>query len=291
MGDVNSSVTRVWPVFDTLIASDETGDKWLTQLLSLAPMFPHYEVGSLLPDVCKFNRELPRNLKNVLGETRTARLGHLRSCFEVDYPPPQLFLQWLINNAGTLSWPSTGKGDKNETRHYSASTQSKRVRLRESDQAARAEAHRNLEREKAAGSRRKWWAFEGFTSVDCCLETDKLVVFIEGKRTEPISSATDWYPKRNQVVRNVEVASCEAAKRDKNFGVIVCAETPIPLGALGKEAFQVGLPHLLPPEQDALRAHYWGCITWQQIVDTLCPALKLPDDLEAAVKISERLRP
>ena len=31
--------------------------------------------------------------------------------------------------------------------------------------------------EKSAG---QWWAFEGFTEVDCCLQTDKLVLLIEG---------------------------------------------------------------------------------------------------------------
>jgi hypothetical protein len=30
----------------------------------------------------------------------------------------------------------------------------------------------------ASGSRRKWWAFEGFTSVDFFLETDALLLLI-----------------------------------------------------------------------------------------------------------------
>jgi hypothetical protein len=288
MGEVNSSVTRVWPVFDTLFAHDETGNKWLAQLLSLAPMFPHCDVGSLLPELAQFNKRLPRNFAKVLGMKLASRLGNLRSCFEVDYPPPQLFLEWLINNAASLAWPL---GKATVPLEYSESTQMKRVGLRKSDLSLRTEALADLERKKAAGSRRKWWAFEGFTSVDCVLETDRLLVFIEGKRTEPISSATDWYPKRNQVVRNLEVASCAAAQCDKNFGVIVCAETPIPPAALEERVFREGLPHLSPQEQDALRAHYWGCITWQQIANALCPTLKLPKDLDEAVQICKVLRP
>jgi hypothetical protein len=137
------------------------------------------------------------------------------------------------------------------------------------------------------GSRRNWWAFEGFTSVDCVLETDRLLVFVEGKRKEAISAATDWYPKRNQIVRNVEVASCAAKESGKDFGVILCAETHV---ELPERAFKEGLPHLSESEQQALRTHYWGCITWQQIVDALCPGLELPGNLEEAVRICERLR-
>jgi hypothetical protein len=40
--------------------------------------------------------------------------------------------------------------------------------------------------------------------IDCVLMTPELVVAIEGKRTEPLSAATDWYPKRSQLVRNLE---------------------------------------------------------------------------------------
>jgi hypothetical protein len=35
MGEYNSSVTRVWPVFDWLFQDDPTGAKWLPPLLKL----------------------------------------------------------------------------------------------------------------------------------------------------------------------------------------------------------------------------------------------------------------
>lgn len=38
--------------------------------------------------------------------------------------------------------------------------------------------------------------------IDCVLITPKLVVTIEGKCTEPLSAAMDWYPERPQLVRN-----------------------------------------------------------------------------------------
>ena len=76
-----------------------------------------------------------------------------------------------------------------------------------------------------SGSRRKWWAFEGFTEVDCWLETEKLVLFVEGKRTEPLSSSTHWFEQRSQLVRNLEVAG-EIAN-GKSAAVLVVSEEPI----------------------------------------------------------------
>jgi hypothetical protein len=63
---------------------------------------------------------------------------------------------------------------------------------------------------------------ERFTSVDCLLETKSLLLLIEGKRTEAVSDSTDWFPGRNQVIWNLEVAQALAAGR--NFAVLICAE-------------------------------------------------------------------
>jgi len=49
--------------------------------------------------------------------------------------------------------------------------------------------------------------------IDCVLMTDRLVVTVEGKRTEPLSAATDWYPQRSQFVRNLEAAKQLASGR------------------------------------------------------------------------------
>jgi len=202
-------------------------------------------------------------------DDRSSQLARLRSCFEVDYPPPERFLRWLIEHPGSLTWPLESK---KTPRKFGGKTEASRHALIAGDTATHDLAVLALEKSGTSGSRGKWWAFEGFTSVDCVLETDSLLVFIEGKRTEPISAATDWYPQRNQIVRNVEVASCAAAEARKNFGVILCAEEPVPVL---EQDFIEGLPHLSQPDRDALRTHYWGCITWNQIVSALCPGLRL----------------
>jgi hypothetical protein len=62
-----------------------------------------------------------------------------------------------------------------------------------------------LERLGPKGSARKWWAFEGITKVDCWLETDRLVLFVEGKRTETLSKFTAWFPARDQLTRNLDL--------------------------------------------------------------------------------------
>ena len=55
MGNANSSVTRVWPVFDTLLDLDPSGQSWLLDFLKMAPGFPDVDPGSLL---CVF-RSMP----------------------------------------------------------------------------------------------------------------------------------------------------------------------------------------------------------------------------------------
>lgn len=142
-----------------------------------------------------------------------------------------------------------------------------------------------LARYGARGSRRKWWAFEGFTSVDCFLETDSLIVLIEGKRTEGVSAATDWFIRRNQIVRNVEVARSLA--RGKDFAVLVCAEGKI---ELTDQDWTNSLPHLSLPEVDILKEHYLGWTTWSAVASRLCPGLALPDRLDDAVTLCQSFR-
>jgi hypothetical protein len=122
-----------------------------------------------------------------------------------------------------------------------------------------------------------------WTSVDCWLETEGFVLFIEGKRTEPISAATAWYPARNQIVRNLEVAAAYALANRKEFAVMICAEHPI---SLPDELFDLSLPHLDAAERDVLRDRYLGCVTWTQIREVLCPELQLPHTVAEAVSIS-----
>lgn len=148
------------------------------------------------------------------------------------------------------------------------------------DPAARAEAqqeaHTQLDAVGAAGSKRKWWAFEGFTEVDCCLQTDKLVLLVEGKRTEPLSGSTDWLPARSQLVRNLEVAGALAG--DRAAAVLLITETPIDK-VLDNELIAVSAPWLDDSARAAVADRFLGQVTWSAACDaTGLNFANLPDE-------------
>lgn len=276
MGVYNSSITRVWPVFEHLFHRDASGVTWLPKLLDMANATSSLRQvgagvpGPLLPDVGKVERALPSAVRKDLGEQSSERLAFIRNAFEVDLPPSDAFLRWLLEHPERLTFPN---------QIYGQETQEIRERLLQGDAAVQFKGLRELERRGASGSRRKWWAFEGFTSVDCLLETESLVLLIEGKRTEKLSAATDWFPQRNQLARNVEVAASYAAGK-KDYAVLVCAESQISVGA---SMWSESLPHLSAEEIADLSRHYLGCLTWAALADELCGGLKLPDKVDDAV--------
>jgi hypothetical protein len=141
-----------------------------------------------------------------------------------------------------------------------------------------AEGVKQLAQHGAERSRHEWWAFEGFTHIDCCLITDRTVLFVEGKRTETVSPATRWFEKRSQLWRNVEAAQQFA--RGKQFSVILAVEQE----GDGKVALQEAdarlhdsYPHLMDTERTALSRCLLGFVTWPQVVQRFSlPANCLP---------------
>ena len=121
--------------------------------------------------------------------------------------------------------------------------------------------------------------FRGFTSVDCYLETESLVFLIEGKRTESVSAATIWYPRRNQLLRNLEVAMAAAGGK-KDYAVLLCSERPM---FLTEEDWIKSYPHLNGHEIAELKRHL-GYVLWSDIVRHLCPTLTLPHDVDEAIQ-------
>jgi hypothetical protein len=154
--------------------------------------------------------------------------------------------------------------------------------------AVRDKALNELTKYGAAKSRRKWWAFQGFTSVDCWLETDSLLLLIEGKRTEGLSASTDWFSARNQVARILEGAKVMADGRRKNFAVLVCAESL--MADLEDQVWASSLPHLSDIEIEKLKSHYLGWCSWSSITQQLCTGLTLPENIDEAIAICLQLR-
>jgi hypothetical protein len=160
MGEVNSSITRVWPVFDCLFARDPLGTSWLGPLLGLASRTDRLRgyngVGELLPSLADFGRKIPGNVAQHLSKQQLAALGNVRVAFENEFHPPpdvagcgrELLAQALAEDSEFESAAATVRFGNDQSRII------------------------------------QWWAFEGFTSVDCRLETERLIIFIEGKRTD-----------------------------------------------------------------------------------------------------------
>jgi hypothetical protein len=283
-GSYNSSITRVRPVFQQLLKRDVRD--WLPVLLRLSNKGYGKELsknpGELLPELIE---------KRVYKDRVIARYGipeiKLEACFEYPLAPPNAFLRWLIEHPERMSWPCHKDGRELQFRSI---TQKWRECLLmragtkeyiESKETALAE----LLRFGVHRSRRKWWAFEGFTEADCYLETYHLILVIEGKRKEKTSEDISWYPERNQVIRNLEVVSEQAKAKRKEYAVMVCAQAE-DLGANSLEAnAEKGMPHLNSLERCAITDHYLGCVLWKD----LCAATgiefnDLPNLVEDVIK-------
>ena len=269
----------MWPVFDFLFRKDPTGASWLPALLGLgerAEALDSIDPGPLLPELVKEERRLPAPIVRAIGTDAAIRVGKIRNAFEADIPPSEAFLRWLIAHPNRLTWPRSGGDDLK----YGDQTHAKRKLLISGDAGAREEALSELASFGAKGSQRKWWAFEGFTSADCYLETESLLLLIEGKRTETVAESTSWFSGRNQVIRNLEVAKALSGGR-KNFAVLLCAEGKT---QLSPDCWAMSLPHFSPDEVEDLKRHYLGCVLWSDIVKSICPSLRLPETLNEAIE-------
>lgn len=260
-GQWNSSITRVRPFFEELLAGDPSGATWIGRLT---------EAGSRAPDYPGDLEALQGELSAGLVATRPyndrilGRTIDLATCFEYPVPPSEAFLRWLIENPARLAWPGQDKG---KGARFGDETQERRHALLSDDDpdaqaAAQRDALAELARLGVSGSRRKWWAFEGFTEVDCWIETEDLLLLVEGKRTEPLSRSTDWFPKRSQLVRNLEVAG-ELA-RGRLAAVLLVVEDEVE-GELDPDVVSASTPHLTPAARNELSARYLGQVRWQDL--------------------------
>jgi hypothetical protein len=258
-GEKNSSITRVRPFFQALLRRDPTGKEWLPKLLSLSKKVPlslSGNLGVLLPWVAEARQYKDRVLKKPPYNIPSIEL---EKCFERSLPPPQAFLHWLIDHASPEAWE---KKRLNNVRENTREWRDKLFGLKGADARREAicAARDLLDDRKSDNSEKQWWAFEGFTEVDCYLETDRMILLIEGKRTEPLSQSTDWYDGRNQLLRNVEAIAERAG--GKEFGVILLSEAP--MEAPSERMIAGSFPHLEEQQREPLMRHFWGCYTWAE---------------------------
>ena len=258
MGDQNSSVTRVWPILSELMCGGRRSEESLRIVLDLAFKKSSRKLAEVLRD--SVEPVVPELLnKPAVSRTIYEMTLRLPCCFEYRTPAPERFLLWLIEHAGRECVPRKGLP-------ASQREAGRRGHLFGTDEpiqrSASEEAVEQLLVNGSGRSKLQWWAFEGETSVDCFLETPSMVLMIEGKRTEPISSSTDWFDKRNQIARNLEVA--QALARGRRYAVLLAAEEETTLSLSDLAA---GLPHLSSSEQAFLAEHYLGCVTWGELCE------------------------
>ena len=259
-GSFNSSKTRVQPVFRSLLEQDGTGRLWLPVLLRLA--------SSNRPTADELAERVtvlePTTLRNRKVTMPDGSIELIEGCFERSFPPPALLLAWCIAHPAALT-----RKRRPVSQDLARQGRSLRRDLLGPDlkacQLAQQAASALIERVGPERSRSAWWAFEGFTSADCVLETPELLLIIEGKRFEGVSDAGSWISGRNQISRNLEVVSVCAERSGKDFAVLLIG--PDGCSPPADAILRAGWPHLSEAKQDRLLSRFLGATTWRRVCE------------------------
>jgi nitrogen regulatory protein PII-like uncharacterized protein len=156
--------------------------------------------------------------------------------------------------------------------------------LRREPQSVRAREFADLHPERVAD-----YVFEGRTSVDAFVATERIVVVIEGKRTEAgPTTSTKWMEERHQILRNIDSAWEIRAGREV-FGFFIVEgkglEVPAKWKAFAKDSISEAavvksLPHRNEYERAAILRSFLGVTTWQHVCERFAiPFKELPNEL------------
>ena len=247
MGTNDSSRTRVAPVFDWLIAHDATGQSWVDRLLALGS---RSEVMPSLP----------------VQQSLIAAHGRRWGTNERGLYAPQSLLEHLVRNVDPKLVESAGD---------SGTTLVKRQALAAKDDRTIADAIGQIR----AGKRgRRWFVLEGESRPDALIETNDLVICVEGKRTEAgCTTATTWMPRRSQLVRHMD-AALEFFPEKRILGLLIVegdgdgsARTPSDFWKAESAAQYApamladSLPHREAIDRDKIASGMLGVTTWQAV--------------------------
>ena len=256
MGEKNSSSTRVQLIFNALLDGWTGGERWVRGLCEIASAT---RAGNTI--------EIPDDLGTLrFDETPLHATPRHHRVFERAVAPPTAFLHWLLEHpqrmhvADGVTFNATSEPAQEWRRKLFSHNQRLAI------QAQRA-ALAHLKALGGQGSRRAWWAFEGFTHIDCCLITERFVLFVEGKRRESTSPSTRWFPERSQLWRNVEAAQQFAHGRE--FAAILGVEEEadgVTTLHQADQSLERSYPHLAKVQRLELSRHFLGFVTWQAVV-------------------------
>jgi hypothetical protein len=251
MGIYNSSTTRVVPVFDRLFDLDPSGRAWLSKLLGLGS---HSGEKGLPEDPGLLRPDHPRWWGK--NERRLA--------------PPRALLRWLVENISLRAVEASGDRDD---------VLAKRRLVAQRDPWTIADALALID---GPGDGRRWYRLEGESFPDACLETDRLLVVVEGKRTErSCTSKTKWMGRRSQLLRHMD-AALEVAGGRRVVGLLLVEGDEDKLGGFYPSPYWLSqseaqtasgmlrdsLPHRTPTERVLLAEGLIGVATWQQVCST-----------------------
>lgn len=254
VGIRNSSLTRVVPVFDRLLAADPVGGAWLPGLLKLGSRATEVRLDTITPRL-------------VADHVATWGKG------ELALSAPLGLLEFLVQTVTPAQVAASGdKGDVLAYRQQLARRNPKTV----------AEALRGLR----SGSRgRHWYVLEGKSKPDATLEMLSAVLVIEGKRTErSCTSKTKWMGERSQLIRHMDGA-LEHYPGKRVLGLLLVEGDGGPEASrptrywLSESAAQYeprmlasSLPHRTQEERVLLASGILGVATWQSV----CAENRLP---------------
>ena len=250
MGSKDSSKTRVAPTFDFLLQADPSGNSWLDRLLAL---------GSRPQSVTS----LTKGQRLIAGHDR--RWG----TDERGLPSPLALLEHLVRN---LDPALVAKSSDTGTSLL------KRRALGASDPRAIGDAIGQLR----AGKRgRRWFVLEGESRPDALLETENLVVCIEGKRTEATcTSTTTWMKCRSQLLRHMDAAT-DQFRSKRVVGLLIVEGDGDAVAMHPSEHWKAecaaqyapsmladSLPHRTSEERTIIGENILGVTTWQAVCAT-----------------------
>jgi hypothetical protein len=121
-----------------------------------------------------------------------------------------------------------------------------------------------------------WYIFEGRTQPDIFIETDDLIVVIEGKRSETKpTTTTKWMQGRNQMLRHLDCAwEIRGGKQLVGFFIVEgngrSEDVPpdwhtFAADTISHPTIASSLPHRGQEEQDGIVSCFSGVTTWQRI--------------------------
>ena len=241
MGEKNSSLTRVQPVFDYINLDIQK----LNQFFSL------------------FDKKV-----SITSKIHFCKYGEN----EASIKPPKELLLWCINNIDKLNSVEFEKIKESDS-----TTNRKRYALYTNDPATKQKALTELNNEHLP--QKAWFIFEGYTHPDIYIETKNEIFIGEAKRTESIlTTSTTWMIERDQLIRHID-SVIDSKKKVYSFFIFENPNLYNLENYKKIEYYKKSLPHRDELETQKIMDSYIGFTTWEKINNLFDNTIDYPDTI------------